>query len=248
MKGNTAFAYQNNIFKNLTNFDEDVFENHNNEPKMRLENLEVKDDGYVKIYNDERAKVIYEFEAEQNEEIYMYLSGNKLEGSRIFVNGECLNFDIIGNYNKMIDIGKFEIGEKVEFVIETNLNEILINNITLCYEQSDVLQKGYEKLSKEQVDFKKINGREYEGKINIRSENEYVLFTIPYDEGWSIKVDGKRADTIKVQNDLMAVKVSTGEHLISMKYTPKGFVPGVVLSAFGLFLFIVNLKLQKKIK
>lgn len=246
LKGYSSFAFQNNILKNLTGLNDNVFVSHNKNPDMHLKNLIYNGKEYEKELFDEVAKITYDIEIERNEELYMYLIGDDLEGAKILVNGKNLNYSVIGNFNKMIDIGKFNVGDKVTVEINPNRNKISINSLTLCYEKSEVLEKFYDILSKEQVSLKEVSSREYEGSVNLSGNNEYVMFTIPYDEGWSIKVDGKKAEVLKVQEGFMAVKVSAGEHIISMKYTPKGLILGGTISILGIILFVINLKFQRK--
>lgn len=69
-------------------------------------------------------------------------------------------------------------------------------------------------------------------KGTIRANNSGLMYTsIPYDEGWKIFVDGVETKATKICKDaLTGVFVSAGEHTIEFKYTPKGFVPGILFT------------------
>ena len=77
-----------------------------------------------------------------------------------------------------------------------------------------------------------------------------MLATLPYDEGWTVKVDGKRVKTYAIDQApaddeeeveggaLLGFDIPAGEHKVTMSFTPKGFVPGVLLSVISLALII----------
>ncbi len=126
-----------------------------------------------------------------------------MESMSIEINGEPLEYKLIGRYFKMIPLGKFEVGDNVKLELKCKKDKFKVVGY-IYYENEEILKKHYESLSKEQVDLKEISGREYEGKIKIESENEYVLFSIPYDKGWKVKVNGNNADALEVRKWIYA--------------------------------------------
>ena len=73
------------------------------------------------------------------------------------------------------------------------------------------------------------------------------MFTsIPYDEGWKLKVDGEKKNYIKVLNGFIAVELEEGQHIIEFKYTPPGFKCGIIISLISLcFLIYRNMKYRR---
>ena len=57
------------------------------------------------------------------------------------------------------------------------------------------------------------------------------MTTIPFDEGWTVQVDGERQDTEKILDAFIGVELEQGEHEISMTYQPKGLTEGRRISA-----------------
>ena len=186
------------------------------------------------------AKVIYEIEAEKEEEIYLYIAyGVGFENVNVYVNGEKAGGKYYGNYNKMIQLGKHKKGEKIRIEFTTPLEEFRINKVYICYENDVILGKYYERLYNNQVDLKRSSNSKYEGVVDIKNGNDYIIFTIPYDEGWNIKIDGKKIDKIETQDALMAVKCSEGSHKIEMNFTPKGFKLGTIISFVGIIILAI---------
>ena len=77
------------------------------------------------------------------------------------------------------------------------------------------------------------------------SDNKTMIMTIPYDKCWKVKCDGRIVDTDRAMGLLMSMDVPGGKHSIEMRYTPRGTVPGLIVSVLGIVFFIaetVNLK------
>ncbi len=70
-------------------------------------------------------------------------------------------------------------------------------------------------------------------------ENGVLLLSIPYDPGWTIRVDGEIQDVRKLDQALMAVPVSAGEHSLTMLFRPEGLSEGILISAIALAAFIL---------
>lgn len=76
---------------------------------------------------------------------------------------------------------------------------------------------------------------------------DQILFTsIPYDSGWTIRVDGEEVEPALVDNAYMAVDVSAGTHTIEFSFTPSGLIPGAILSAVSILLLIALIVIRKK--
>lgn len=72
-------------------------------------------------------------------------------------------------------------------------------------------------------------------KGDIRLEEEQtVFFSIPYDEGWSVTIDGKSAIMDKVFGAFCGVKVPAGDHTLELRYMPDGLLAGLVISLMAL--------------
>ena len=65
-----------------------------------------------------------------------------------------------------------------------------------------------------------------------------MFFSIPYDEGWSVTLDGENVPTQKAAGYLLSFDITEGEHEIELSYTVPGIKEGAVISLFSLILFI----------
>lgn len=80
-----------------------------------------------------------------------------------------------------------------------------------------------------------------EGHVTTKQDNGYLLFTIPFDAQWMIKVDGVEIEPEAVLNDtLMAIPITAGYHEISLHYFPRSIWYGLSASLIGIGLLVVN--------
>lgn len=66
----------------------------------------------------------------------------------------------------------------------------------------------------------------------------YVLFTIPFEGGWKIRVDGEAAQIYKADIGFMGIWVNEGEHEITLDYQPPLFKTGIGISALCWLFYI----------
>ncbi len=81
----------------------------------------------------------------------------------------------------------------------------------------------------------------------IVEEDQVLLFTIPWDDGWTCYVDGQKTDLVKVLDLFMAVQVSPGEHSFEMKFVPEGLHLGIIISVVALVLMLAYLLFGRKL-
>ncbi len=96
-----------------------------------------------------------------------------------------------------------------------------------------------------QPDWEKTKGNRIAGTIDVKNTG-YVITTIPYDENFEILVDGKPVEQEAVNTAFLGFGIEAGKHEIRMVYHAPGVKAGKILSAAGLLLFLLYVKLIKK--
>lgn len=74
---------------------------------------------------------------------------------------------------------------------------------------------------------------ELSGTVNAE-ENCILYSSIPYDEGWSVYIDGEKAETFKIGECQLGVMIKPGEHTVEYAYRPKMLSAGAGISAVTL--------------
>ena len=174
---------------------------------------------------------------EDAENLYLFYDGTQVENAQIAVDGTNVKSGDLDGY--MLPIGKVSAGSKV----------------TVTFELKGETEDGYVRLSAADFDqqvfeeFKEIaadqafmvdgySSNYIEGTVNA-GDDQTLFFSIPYDKGWQIKVDGKTVKSCRIGDAFLGVKLSSGKHKVSLKYTPAGFSVGWKISAVAFAIFIV---------
>ena len=91
------------------------------------------------------------------------------------------------------------------------------------------LHKGV-KTFDEMTNISKKTSSHLTAKVNVANTAEYIVFSIPYEEDWKVRLDGKKVKPVRIMDSLLAVKVSPGEHDIDLSYIPYGLIIGAPIS------------------
>lgn len=88
------------------------------------------------------------------------------------------------------------------------------------------------------VDHTKIKSDIISGSIHMK-ETGYFITSIPYDQGFSVYVDGVKVKTEIVNTAFLGFPLAKGDHTIRIEYHSPGFLVGVYTSIGGLLLFVI---------
>lgn len=100
-----------------------------------------------------------------------------------------------------------------------------------------VIETAVKEAEKNAAQLKKTSSSTYDGNIECEEDGE-IVFLIPYDAGWKIKIDGKNVENVQ-NNGFLSVFTVRGYHTIEMSFTPSGFLPGLILSVLAIFGIVV---------
>ena len=112
-----------------------------------------------------------------------------------------------------------------------------------CIINEKQIKKAYEYLSKNQIKYTSYKDSHIEGTITV-DKNQTIFTTIPYDETWQIKIDGKEVKPTKVLDALIAIEVEPGTHKLSMQYKPNYKKPATI-SGITFIILIASLIISK---
>lgn len=68
---------------------------------------------------------------------------------------------------------------------------------------------------------------------------------MPYDKGFSAKVNNQPVEIEEVSGGFMAVKAQKGENIIEFSYVPYGFYAGLIIFFISIVIFSVYLVFYK---
>ena len=184
--------------------------------------------------------------------LYLYVKSSDIK--TITVNSEKVS-DITQSMEDayILDLGYHNKGDEVLVSLDASKMESESTSFDFyCYTADDTVVKNmYNSLAGNSLNVESYSDTTIKGTVKAK-ENCYLYSSIPYDDGWSVYVDGKKAETFEIGGTLLAIELTPGQHKIEYKYFSVGFLYGIIISAvtvFGLCGFYIynksSLKLNK---
>ena len=117
-------------------------------------------------------------------------------------------------------------------------------NLVFAYADNTVLAEHAEILKNRDITFNMRHENDLIGRFTAGSE-QCILFTIPWDEGWTCYIDGQEVSVDKIWDLFMAVSIPEGEHTYEMKFFPAWLNYGIYISCAALFGLVMLMFVSK---
>lgn len=136
----------------------------------------------------------------------------------------------------IIDLGKLAVGDEV--LVTLNSDSTCSGNIFVAEMDSNALNDAISALGENQLEITEFKNGRITG--NISASRDCVMFTsIPYNDGWTAKVDGESVETVAIGDALLGIPLSEGSHEVTLKYHTDGFPLGITLTLLGIALLVL---------
>lgn len=229
------FETQNNIFSAISS--PDLGDIHTPaDYEVVLNNMTAVPKGerteYVRTDESGEASISYSVAIEKDQPLYVYMTAPYIQESEIFINGEPLGLYLDTVNWQILYLGSFQKGDIVNFTLKPKNNSVILDNQYFYYEDEALLARYCEGLPSISLD--KISSSHLKGDFTVDADGKAVFLTIPYDEGWTIRVDGEAVNYQKAMDTFMSFSVPKGDHTIELRFVPKGFAAGVCITAVSL--------------
>ena len=250
------FANQNQIFNALTGEYKEYFKRAEvQEDEMNNLFRENLVDGHMKFYVDNSAvtdsHIDYLIKMDSDSGLYMFLPTTYERNCNIWVQDENLYQEqqtpmdfagqfFVGDNYSILKLGDFykEQTVRVRITVDNKDNEAFWKDSIFCTFDYDTFAADCEKLQKNVMDVTKFEDTYVEGTATAEKDGQYLFTTIPYEEGWTITVNGKEVKQEKVLESLIAVPLEKGENTITFKFLPKYYIEALIITGFGVILLV----------
>lgn len=137
--------------------------------------------------------------------------------------------------------------ENQETVIEFRFrtDHIDMSNAGVYRADVDQIQQVLENRKKQGLHVTKFSNTHIVGDVSITDDSNYMMTSIPYSDGWKVKVDGKFVKTEKAWNAFLSFPISKGNHKIEFVFRQKGVILGALLSMISITYLIIQLRREK---
>ena len=170
---------------------------------------------------------------ERDDPLYLQSWSPAITGCTVSRGGEILASLSDLHYPNAVYLGAFEPGETltVEAVGEGEIPPA--PETVFYYEDGEALARCGEALKAGDCELSIPTASRLEVRT-ASDEDRTLVLTLPADEGWALTLDGEKQEIDTALNILMAVPLPAGEHTLTLRYTPPGLIPGVILTALSL--------------
>ena len=127
-----------------------------------------------------------------------------------------------------------------------------ITKVNFGYFDSAVFDSQFSKLDLSKVSVDEMTDGYVKLAVNNAGSNETIVTTVPYEDGWTLYIDGQEAEIKPYQGAFIAFKCPEGAHTAELRFIAPGLKTGAVISGVGivaLAVFVVlDIKQKKKVK
>ena len=227
----------------------------------RVNNIEKVDLNYKIIFKGNNIKIdknfnSYTIDVKENDKMIIKLD-EILNNKLLFINLSGLNRNSCKNGNTYIKINNQENlitcsswiyhnkNETFHYLIsDRNIGELTIELGKGTYNISNIefYVLDYDKIKNSRNNLENVSNLKIEqDKINFSVDivnNSYIVTSIPYDEGFTIKVNNKIVDKKIVNKAFLGAKLNPGKYDIEISYKSPLLKEGKYLSIMGFLLFV----------
>ncbi len=105
---------------------------------------------------------------------------------------------------------------------------------------TDAFINNYENLTVGSAVINAISEGKMQCEVSATAERPLLFTGIPYDEGWSVWVDGQTVEkTAVLEEAFIAIPLEPGQHEVLMEYRAPGLHVGIILSIIGGILLLI---------
>ncbi len=158
-----------------------------------------------------------------NAHMYAVIRNVNCDTVTVHVNDKMFHYNNLKNNNHIIDIGYVTREDEVTIEGDTSMNTMIYAMNTEKFKQAyTILAQG---------GFNVTEFTETSMKGTIHAQNDGILFfSIPYDGGWTITVDGKKMKPFSVKDAVLGIQLGAGEHTVELQYHPVNLIPGIMIT------------------
>lgn len=186
-------------------------------------------------------KLTYMLNIESTDSVYVYFPSEYPRDAEMKLNGTSIGTYFDNETFSIRELGSFEEGEEVKFELLLEEDNLYIR--TGCqffwYFNEEEFISAISELKDGVMDAHSDKEDRIFGTISVPEGDGLVFTTIPYDEGWVVKVDGDFVEKEPVLNDsLIAFRITEGEHEIELEYKPDCVKYGLIITFAGITVYI----------
>lgn len=176
----------------------------------------------------------FTFTPETDGDYYVFVNNKKVEKVTAFIGERTRSFENVSR-GYLLELGFLKSGEQVTLRNDDNEQDLVAAAYRFLPEG---LQSVYDVLNRNPLKLTKWTDTQIQG--TVEAERAGLLYlSIPYDKGWTIRVDGKAVEPYKIFDTFLSVHMTAGRHEVSLEYMPQGLKAGGMITAGTVLILLV---------
>ena len=172
----------------------------------------------------------YTFTAENGRPVYAYFPVSRHSNASLYVNGElAVPRYFSADDNNALYLGVFTPGEEVTVSFDVRPEDAALAGEYLYTLDTEALAGLAGLLRAGGLRDAEYTASGLRGHVRAESGGA-LLISIPYDKGWTVKINGRKTDIQPALGAFMAVPVPAGEFTVEMTFRPAGLALGIAVS------------------
>lgn len=170
----------------------------------------------------------------------LYFQSSEISNLRVYVN-DAYQMDRNVKVGSLLCLGSYRSGTKITVSCTAKAGCLGKVSLQAGTFNNEVFDAGYEILSRSTLTTTKVTGHSLSGVINVKEAGLFYT-SIPYEPGWTAKVDGQPVEITPVGGAMLAFPIDQGLHTVIVSYTPPGLWLGAGISGVclvGLLLLLI---------
>lgn len=170
---------------------------------------------------------------EEDGHLYGVVSGSPEGEVLLELNGETRKLENVDD-KCLLDLGWYARGESFSVMAEEG-ETLAIRVYRLNVDELDQVIK---KLGESPFTVEKVTSDGLVGTVDA-IEDGVLLLSVPYDTGWTVKVDDIQTEAESFGEALLAVPLNSGLHRVEIRYMIRDWKEGALVSAVSVILFCI---------
>ena len=186
------------------------------------------------------ASVNIDFVADKDMDLYIYSEDTRDQAVMVYVDGHQITQSSYYSSSQLVYGGHIEKGQKVKVAVfgGASVGEKAEKHIQLYTFNTELFEKVKPYITDETLISDGYSGNSFRGHVTAKKDG-VLYMAFPYSDGYTIYVDGQKAEKLLLGKGNMGVEVSAGDHDIELRYHTAGLIPGAIVSAVGVCAFVL---------
>ncbi len=247
-----TYTYQNLIFSKATGLKENVYKVHRSYTAKGDEGITVTERSSAGAYSynntaSTEGYVTVSFTVPSDGFVCLDFYVTKRNSVKVYRNDAWLFTESL-NLDQMIAVGDCKAGDVIDVKFKCKANESGKVTSTAALLNHEVFWQGHKILKNRAMELTYLEGTRAEGVVTATAEAPVLYTSVPYNENWTVTVDGKPVEKLAIFDAMVGVQLEPGDHTVRFSYKNTAFYQGLAISLTAAAMFVLIVVLDRRLR